>query len=87
MSEPTPSDFQIAHTIWTATITVGGAIVAFFTKRLVDTVDQKADLADVQDLKNTLRDYIERQERQHDGTTRRLDQIIFELGQRNGSTR
>lgn len=79
-----PTEFQIVHTAWTAAITIGGAIVAFFTKRLVDEVDKKAEQCDIDELKRDIRDFLERQERQHDSNTKRLDTILLELGQRNG---
>jgi hypothetical protein len=78
MDDP-QSGFQVVHTIWTAAITVAGGIVAFFTKRLVDTVDQKADKSEVDDLKVTIRDLMEQQRRQHEGNTARLDHILLTL--------
>jgi hypothetical protein len=74
-----PSDFQIAHTIWTAVITIAGAIVAFFTKRLIDEVDKKADGRDVAEMKQDLRDLLARQDQQHRDNTSRLDTIIMGL--------
>lgn len=93
MDSPKPNDvqdgFTVFHTLWTAAITVGGAIVAFFTKRLVDQVDAKADQCDVDDLKQAMRDFLGREERertrqdtQHAQNTARLDTIILELGNR-----
>lgn len=82
-----PSEFQIVHTLWTAAITVGGAIVAFFTKRLIDDVDQKADKSELTELKQTFKEFLERQDRQHQGNTDRLDKIIMELGNRDRTRR
>lgn len=82
MSDPS-NDFQLIHTVWTAVITVAGAIVAFFTKRLVDTVDQKAEKVDVDEMKVTLREFLVRQDKHHETNTARLDQIIMELGRRD----
>jgi hypothetical protein len=81
MEDP-QSGFQIFHTTWTAVITVAGGIVAFFTKRLVDQVDQKADKSDVTDLKQDIREFMQAQAEQHKSNTGRLDQIIMELGRR-----
>ena len=75
-----PNEFQILHTLWTAAITVGGGVVAFFTKRVIDSVDQKADKSDVVELKQDIKDFLEQQRRQHESNTQRLDQIIMELG-------
>lgn len=77
-----PSEFQILHTAWTALITVAGAIVAFFTKRLVDQVDGKADQREVNDLKQDIKDFLQQQREQHQSNTERLDMIIMELGSR-----
>jgi hypothetical protein len=77
-----PTDFQIFHSLWTGVITVAGGIVAFFTKRLVDQVDQKADREEVDTLRDDIRDWRQEQERQHRSNTERLDQIILELGRR-----
>lgn len=71
-----PTDFQIFHSLWTGVITVAGGIVAFFTKRLVDQVDQKADQSEVDDLKLDLKTFIAQQQLQHQGNTARLDQVI-----------
>jgi hypothetical protein len=78
MDDP-QSALQTVHTIWTAAITVGGAVVAFFTKRLVDEVDRKADKAEVDELKATIRDMMDQQRRQHEGNTSRLDHILLTL--------
>jgi len=56
--------------------------VAFFTKRLVDKVDQKADKSDIEDVKLTIRDFLERNANQHESNTRRLDQILMTLSDR-----
>lgn len=77
-----PTDFQVAHTIWTAVITIAGAVVAFFTKRLVDQVDAKADKCDVVELQEDFRALLNRQDQQHRDNTERLDKIIWELGRR-----
>lgn len=77
-----PSEFQILHTAWTSLITVAGAIVAFFTKRLVDQVDGKADQREVNDLKQDIKDFLQQQREQHQSNTERLDMIIMELGSR-----
>lgn len=77
-----PTEFQIAHTAWTAVLTLAGGVVAFFTKRLVDDVDQKADQCDVDELKKDMRNFMEQQQRQHEGNTARLDMIIDRLGNR-----
>lgn len=82
MEDP-QNGFQIIHTLWTAIITVAGGIVAFFTKRLVDEVDKKADQYEVDELKQEVRDFVARQDLQHASNTRRLDQIIMELSRRN----
>lgn len=79
MADP-QSDLTVLHTIWLAATTIGGAIVAFFTKRLVDQVDTKADQADVDALRNDFQQMLARQDRQHQGNTDRLDRIIMELG-------
>lgn len=75
------------HALWTGAITVGGAIVAFFTKRLVDQVDAKADKCDVDDLKDAMKILFARQDDQHRQNTERLDTIILELGRRPNSQR
>jgi len=80
MNEDPQTSFQIFHTTWTAVITVAGAIVAFFTKRLVDQVDGKADKCDVEELREMHRDLLLRQDQQHRDNTQRLDKIIMELG-------
>jgi hypothetical protein len=81
--EDPQTGFQIFHTTWTAVITVAGAIVAFFTKRTLDTLDAKADKCDVDDLNTRFEKFLERQDRQHTSNTERLDKIILELGGRN----
>lgn len=90
MDDP-QSGFQVAHTIWTAAITVAGGVVAFFTKRLVDTVDQKADKSEVNDLKVSIRDLMDQQRRQHESNTSRLDHILLTLSdgrnRRSGDSR
>lgn len=86
MEDP-QTGLQLVHTLWTAAITVAGGIVAFFTKRLVDDVAQKADKSEISDLKTTIRDFLERQDRQHQGNTDRLDKIIMELGSRDRNRR
>jgi hypothetical protein len=73
---------QIFHTVWTAVITVAGGIVAFFTKRLIDEVDKKADQCDVDDLKEDFKTILARQDQQHRDNTARLDSIIMQLGNR-----
>ena len=73
---------QTIHTIWTAVITVAGGIVAFFTKRLVDQVDAKADKCDVDDLNTRFEKLLARQDDQHRDNSRRLDAIILALGAR-----
>jgi hypothetical protein len=77
-----PQGFQTIHTLWTAAITVGGGIVAFFTKRLVDDVDQKADRYEVDELKKDIKAFLERQDDQHRANTTRLDQILLTLSER-----
>lgn len=77
-----PSELQTIHTFWTATITVGVAIVAFFTKRLINEVDKKADKSELNDLKEVVSDFLERQDRQHAANTGRLDQILLTLSER-----
>jgi hypothetical protein len=74
---------QVIHTAWTAIITVAGGVVAFFTKRLVDQVDAKADKCDLDDLNTRFERALERQADQHRDNTVRLDKIILELGRRN----
>lgn len=76
---------QLFHTIWTGLITVAGAIVAFFTKRLVDQVDAKADKCDLDDLNTRFEKLLERQDNQHRDNTQRLDRIILALGPHNGN--
>jgi len=73
---------QAVHYIWTAVITAGGAIVAFFTKRLVDEVDRKADKSEVDELKQDIKDFLERNATQHTDNTKRLDQILLTLSDR-----
>lgn len=91
MESPKPDDLQngftVFHTLWTAAITVAGGIVAFFTKRLVDQVDAKADKCDVDELKQNIKDFIARSDNQHASNTSRLDTIILELGGRNNERR
>jgi hypothetical protein len=82
MEDP-QTGFQLVHTAWTAVITVAGGIVAFFTKRLVDQVDAKADKCDVEELKQDIKDFISQQAQQHAGNTDRLDRIIMELGRKD----
>lgn len=82
MEDP-QNGFQVLHTLWTAIITVAGGIVAFFTKRLVDEVDKKADQYEVDELKQEVRDFIQRQDVQHASNTQRLDRILIELNRRN----
>jgi hypothetical protein len=65
-----------AHTVWDTLITVGGLIVAFFTKRVVDSVDKKADQCDVDELKQDFKDWMKAQAEQHNANSRRLDTII-----------
>ncbi len=77
-----PNEFQILHTTWTALITVAGAIVAFFTKRLFDQVDAKADKEDMNELKQDIRTFLEQQRQQHQSNTERLDNLIMVLGSR-----
>lgn len=77
--------------------------MAFFTKRLIDDVDQKADKSDVDrvvgqvgqkadqcdldELKRDIKGFLERQDRQHESNTERLDKIIMELGNRDRTRR
>jgi hypothetical protein len=75
--------FQALHTTWTGIITVAGSIVAFFTKRLFDQVDAKADRAEVLELKRDLKEFLDRQNAQHASNTERLDRIIMELGRKD----
>jgi hypothetical protein len=82
MSDDPQTGIQIFHTVWTAVITVAGAIVAFFTKRTIDEIDQKADRSEVTSIKQDIRDFIVAQAEQHKANTTRLDQIIMELGRR-----
>lgn len=88
MDLPKPNDaqdgFTVFHTLWTAAITVAGAVVAFFTKRLIDQVDAKADQCDVDDLKEDFRSLLVRQDQHHKDNTERLDMIILELGRNIG---
>lgn len=67
------------HTIWTGVITVAGGIVAFFTKRLIDEVDKKADQCDVDELKEDMKTLFARQDEQHKSNTERLDRIIMAM--------
>lgn len=87
MDSPKPSDvqdgFAVFHTFWTAAITIAGAVVAFFTKRLVDEVDSKADKCDLDSLEQRFERFLESQDAKHNSNTERLDTIIFELGRRN----
>jgi hypothetical protein len=78
MDDP-QNGLQAIHTIWTGVITVAGGIVAFFTKRLIDTVDQKADKSEVDELKASIRDMLDRQDSQHASNTSRLDHILLTL--------
>jgi len=71
-----PPGFETIHTLWTAVITVAGGIVAFFTKRLVDEVDKKAERVDVEKLEKGIAMLLDRQDRQHESNTRRLDNIM-----------
>lgn len=89
MSDDPQTGLQVFHITWTAVTTVLGAIVAFFTKRLVDEVKEKADKCDVDDLKQDIKDFIERQDRQHRDNTARLDQILLNMnmGNRRDGTR
>lgn len=80
MQDPTNSLADIVHMFWTAAITVAGAVVAFFTKRLVDEVDKKADQATVDEIKKDIDALFARQDKQHESNTLRLDQIIIRLG-------
>jgi hypothetical protein len=82
MSDDPQTGIQIFHTVWTAVITVAGAIVAFFTKRTIDEIDQKADRSEVTSIKQDIRDFMVAQAEQHKSNTSRLDQIIMELGRR-----
>jgi hypothetical protein len=79
MLDAPQSGFEVAHTLWTGVITIGGLIVAFFTKRTVDSIDTKADKCDVEDLKEDLKTFLARSDRQHESNTQRLDKIIMEL--------
>jgi hypothetical protein len=79
MDDP-QNGFQAIHIAWNALITVAGAIVAFFTKRLIDEVDKKADQCDVDELKEDFKTLMVRQDEQHRSNTERLDRIIMELG-------
>ncbi len=80
-----PNGFQIFNTAWTALITVAGAIVAFFTKRLIDQVDAKADKEDMNELKKDIRTFLDQQRQQHQSNTERLDNLIMVLGSRQNS--
>lgn len=80
--EPQNIGLQVFHTLWTAVITVAGGVVAFFTKRLIDEVDQKADRSELMDLKEALKSFLDRQDRQHVANTDRLDKILFTLSDR-----
>lgn len=86
MEDP-QTGLQVVHTLWTAAITVAGGIVAFFTKRLVDDVAQKADKSEITEIKEAIRDFLARQDRQHQVNTDRLDKIIMELGGRDRNRR
>lgn len=53
--------------------------MAFFTKRLIDEVDKKADQSDVDELKEDLKILFARQDEQHKSNTERLDRIIMAM--------
>jgi len=81
MQDP-QSGFEFGHAVWTGLLTVAGSFVAFFTKRLVDQVDGKADKTEVEELREGLKESLARQERHHQSNTERLDRIIIELGRK-----
>lgn len=83
MDDPTQTNFQVFHTLWTAAITVGGGVVAFFTKRLFDVIDGKAEKTDLDELRAAIKGFVERQDRYHESNTQRLDKIIMELSSRD----
>lgn len=81
MNDP-QNEFQLVQAIWTGAITVAGGIVAFFTKRLVDAVDQKANRSEVDALKADFKELLARQDRHHESNVQRLDQILMEISAR-----
>lgn len=102
MTEPV-NDLNALHILWTTAITIAGAIVAFFTKRLVDEVDSKADKTEVVAVRNDLnskadasevtalkedvRALFARQDAHHASSVQRLDQVLMLLSSGNQNHR
>lgn len=94
MPEPV-NDLNALHILWTTAITIAGAIVAFFTKRLVDEVDSKADkteitavrrdledkadASEISSLKEDVKALFARQDAHHASSVQRLDQVLMLL--------
>ena len=81
MDDPSTGVWSFTH-VWLGVTTIAGTIVAFFTKRLVDTVDGKAEKTDLEKLENRFEQLLAAQTAQHTANTTRLDQILIELTRR-----
>jgi hypothetical protein len=92
MDDPSTGVWSLTH-VWLGATTIAGTIVAFFTKRLVDTVDGKADQKEVDELKTDFktwlarqdqrdRDAAQREEARHQANTQRLDSIFTAIADR-----
>ena len=78
MNDPT-TDFWSLNHIWLTLITVLGAIVTFFTRRVIEEVDHKANKDELDELKADFKAMLISQTAQHNANTVRLDQILLEL--------
>lgn len=83
MIEPSQESADALQLVWRSAITIGGAVVAFFVKRLIDEVDKKADKSEIEEMRQTMNNFMERQENYHQTNTARLDTIIMELGRKD----
>jgi hypothetical protein len=79
MDDP-QTTIQVTHTVWETLNSLGGLIVAYFVKRVIDQVDKKADKGDLEDLKTDFREWMKQQGEQHRANTARLDTIIDRVG-------
>lgn len=82
MDDPSTGFWSVSH-IWLSIITVLGVIVTFFTKRVIDELDSKADQKDVDRMSADMRVLVSNQTAQHAANTQRLDDIYRLLVGRN----
>lgn len=92
MDDPSTGFWSVTH-VWLSVTTLAGAVVAFFTKRLVDEVDSKADKEALNELKTDFKTWLARQdqrdreaaqreEARHQANTQRLDSIFTAIADR-----